>query len=128
MRRYWMNNYIRNNQHERKIISVSKKRQITIPKKYFIILGFSNEVECILQENSIVIRPIRENVSDEFGEFILSELIEQGYSGQELITKFKETRRKIRPAVEDLLSEAEEVAKGKKKGSTLEDVFKQEDR
>lgn len=123
-----MNNYIRNNQQERKIISVSKKRQITIPQKYFNILGFSNEVECILQENSIVIRPVRENVSDEFGEFILSELIEQGYSGQELITKFKETRRKIRPAVEDLLSEADEIAKGYRKGSTLEDVFKQEDR
>ena len=70
-----MNSYIKNNQKERKIISVSKKRQITIPQKYFNILGLSNEVECILQENSIVIRPIRENVSDEFGE--------QGYSGQE---------------------------------------------
>lgn len=122
-----MNSYIKNNQKERKIISVSKKRQITIPLKYFNILGLSNEVECILQENSIVIRPIRENVSDEFGEFILTELIEQGYSGQELITKFKEARRKIRPAVEDLLSEADDIAKGHKKSSTLEDVFKQED-
>lgn len=57
----------------------------------------------------------------------MTELIEQGYSGQELITKFKEKRRKIRPAVEDLLSEADDIAKGYKKSSMLEDVFKKED-
>jgi len=44
-----------------------------------------------------------------------------------LITKFKETRSKIRPAVEKLLSEADDIAKGYKKSSMLEDVFKQED-
>lgn len=98
-----------------------------IPEEYFSILGFNNKAECILQENSIVIRPIRDNVSEDISEYILAELVEEGYSGQELITKFKETRRKIRPAVEKLLSEADDIAKGYKKSSMLEDVFKKED-
>ena len=53
---------------ERKIISVSGKRQITIPQKYFEVLGFSNKAECILQNDAIVIRPIRENIGSEFSE------------------------------------------------------------
>jgi len=66
------------------IISVSGRRQITIPQKYFEALGFSNEAECILQNNAIVIRPIRENTGNEFSEQILADLIAQGFSGQEL--------------------------------------------
>ena len=34
---------------ERKIISISSKRQVTIPQKYFELLGFDDEAECILQ-------------------------------------------------------------------------------
>lgn len=30
---------------ERKIISVSTKRQVTIPQKFFDLLGFQNEAE-----------------------------------------------------------------------------------
>jgi hypothetical protein len=37
---------------ERKIISVSEKRQITIPQKYFEALGSTGEAECILQNNA----------------------------------------------------------------------------
>lgn len=66
---------------ERKIISVSAKRQITIPQKYFEALGFNSEVECILQNDAIVIRPIRVNASSEFSEQILADLISQELSG-----------------------------------------------
>jgi hypothetical protein len=39
-----------------------------------------------------------DKVSDgEFSEQILADLIAQGYSGKELLTKFKEIRRKIHP-------------------------------
>jgi bifunctional DNA-binding transcriptional regulator/antitoxin component of YhaV-PrlF toxin-antitoxin module len=53
-----MISYLENNQRERKIISVSKKRQITIPQKYFEALGLGNEVECVLQEDSILERDL----------------------------------------------------------------------
>jgi len=108
---------------ERKIIRVSSKRQITIPQKYFEVLGFSNEVECILQNNSIVIRPTRENSGSEFSEQILTDLISQGLSGQALLRAFKEMSRKIAPAMDKLIHEADNIAKGEDKGATMEDIF-----
>jgi len=40
----------------RKIISVSKKRQITIPLKYYRQLGLDHELECTLEDGAIVLR------------------------------------------------------------------------
>jgi len=95
---------------ERKIISVSVKRQLTIPQKYFEALGFDNEAECILQEDGLLIRPLRAT-GGEFSEQILADLISQGYEGQELLEKFKLYSKAIRPAVEKLLEETEVFAR-----------------
>lgn len=119
---------VRSNSMERKIISVSGKRQVTIPQKYFELLGFSNEAECILQNNAIIIRPIKENTGSEFSEQILADLISQGLSGQELLSKFKELNRKIAPAMEKLISEADSIAKGEKDSATMADIFGAEDK
>jgi len=119
---------VRSNSMERKIIRVSGKRQVTIPQKYFEALGFSNEAECILQNNAIVIRPIRENIGNEFSEQILADLIAQGMSGQELLVKFKEMSNKIAPAIDKLIDEADSIAKGEKKGATMTDIFGVEDK
>lgn len=112
---------------ERKIISVSAKRQITIPQKYFEALDFSNEAECILQKGAIVIRPIRNSENGAFSEEILADLIAQGFSGQELLAKFKETSKRIRPAVEKLIEQADALAESDAGGVTLEDLFSAED-
>lgn len=109
----------------KKRISVSQKRQITIPIEFYNSLGIEKEVECYLQNNALVIRPVRDN-SGEFDEEILADLISQGLSGQELLEKFKEMRRQIRPAVKRLLDEARLAAAGKAQFSTYEEVFGQE--
>ena len=119
---------VRSNSMERKIISVSGKRQITIPQKYFEALGFSNEAECILENNSIIIRPVRENMGNEFSEQILADLIAQGFSGQELLVKFKDMSKKIAPAVKELIHEADSIAKGEKRGATMADIFGAEEK
>ena len=62
-----------NSSVERKIISISSKRQITIPQKYFDALGFDNEAECVLKGDSIIIRPLRQSCSGEFDEQILAD-------------------------------------------------------
>ena len=98
----------------KKRISVSQKRQITIPIEFFNAVGIEKEVECYIQNNAIVIRPVREN-GGEFDEQILADLISQGLSGEELLARFKEIRKKIRPAVEGLIAEAERAAKGENK-------------
>ena len=106
----------------KKRISVSQKRQITIPVDFFNSIGIDREVDCYIQNNTIVIRPVHDG-DGEFDEQILADLISEGLSGQELLTKFKEIRRQIRPAVESLLDEARLASEGKARFATLEEVF-----
>ena len=96
-------------------------------RNFFTLLGFNTEAECIMRGNELVLRPVKENTSGEFAEQILADLIRQGYSGEELLEKFKQTQRKIRPAVEAMLAEADRVAESKSGGYSLEDVFGTED-
>lgn len=110
----------------KKRISVSQKRQITIPIEFFKSVGIEKEVECYVQNNSIVIRPVQEN-SGEFDEQILADLISQGLSGEELLAQFKEERQKIRPAVENLIADADLASQGKAKYFTYKDVFNLEE-
>lgn len=110
----------------KKRIKVSRKRQITIPIEFFDLVGIGEEVECYVQNNAIIIHPVRQDMG-EFDEEILADLISQGLSGKELLTRFKETRRQVRPAVEQLLHEAELAAEGKAAFATYEDIFGTED-
>jgi len=107
---------------DKKIISVSVKRQITIPQKYFELLGFNNEAECILQEEGIFIRPFRGSGGSEFAEQILADLISRGYEGAELLEQFKQQNKKIRPAVKKLIEADELVRSGEGKVS-LDELF-----
>ena len=58
-----------------------------------------------------------------FSEQILADLINQGYSGRDLLENFREIQEKIRPAVEAMLTEANEIAESKSGGYSLADVF-----
>ena len=111
------------NAMERKIISVSVKRQLTIPQKYFEALGFDNEAECYLQEDGLFIRPLRDTSGNEFSEQILADLITQGYAGQELLEKFKEHSKAVRPAVLKLLEETDDFAKSGKGRIPMDELF-----
>ena len=108
----------------RKTVSISSKRQITIPQKFFKMLGFETEAECIVQGDELIVRPARMVQSGgEFSEQILAELIKEGKSGDELLAAFKERQKKIRPAVEKTLEEAERIAAGEAEYSTYADIF-----
>ena len=41
-----------------KKISVSEKRQITIPKEFFDTLNIGKEIECSIANNCIIIKPV----------------------------------------------------------------------
>ncbi|MBQ3256229.1 MAG: AbrB/MazE/SpoVT family DNA-binding domain-containing protein, partial [Oscillospiraceae bacterium] len=103
------------------------KRQITIPQKFFAMLGFSDEAECIVRGNELVIRPARQNAGGEFAEQILADLIAQGLEGAELLKQFKAKQAKVRPAVEAMIAEAEEAAHGSGEYSTYDDIFGDEE-
>lgn len=112
---------------ESKKVSISSKRQVTIPQKFFKMLGFDKEAECIVRDNELIIRPVKENTGGEFAEQILADLIAQGLSGQELLTEFKKAQREVRPAVEKMLADAEAAAEGKTEYAAYDDIFGTED-
>ncbi|MBQ7069422.1 MAG: hypothetical protein IJM82_09700 [Synergistaceae bacterium] len=65
-----------------------------------------------------------ENVpSGEFDDLILADLIKEGYEGDALMAEFKARRARVRPAVEILLKQAEDAAKGIGEYATYEEVF-----
>lgn len=94
---------------ESKIIKVSNKRQITIPQKSYEKLNIEHEVECIITNSEIIIRPTYRET--EFAEEILKDLIDNGFEGSQLLDEFKKTRSKVKPAVQRMIKEADMLAK-----------------
>ena len=107
---------------EVKKLRISAKRQITIPQKFYSKLGFTHGAECEIRGEELIIRPIREGVG-EFAEEILSDLIKEGFSGEELLRAFRSRQKQIRPAVEAMLKDAKRVAEDKVPYYTMQEVF-----
>ena len=107
----------------RKIVSISSKRQLTIPGAFFAKLGFEDKAECIIRDNELVIRPAHIDSNGEFAAEILADLIKEGYSGQALLKEFKTRQAKVRPAVKKMLDEAHKMAKGEIESMSYDDVF-----
>ena len=110
-----------------KRISVSNKRQITIPLEYYKALKIENEVECILKDNSIIIRPVIDTSQDNFADLILEDLIQEGYEGKKLLEEFKKRKSKIKKAINEVEEEANKVAEDNAPYYSIEDVFKEEE-
>ena len=97
--------------HRSEIVSITPERQLTIPESFFKALGFNNEAECLFQDGGLFLKPLKSTLGGEFAEFILADLISQGYEGQDLLNKFKEKSTAVRPAVKKLIEEADAFAK-----------------
>ena len=61
--------------------------------------------------------------NDDFVMEILKDLVSQGLSGDELLTKFAEARKDIKKAVGLLIDEADEIAMRKRQGATTNEIF-----
>jgi len=106
-------------------ISVSSKKQITIPKDFYDALGIGDEVLIELAENKLIIRPIREDHVD-FSDLILKDLINEGYTGEELYEAFKYRKSQLSPALEKMISEERPKAKTYTL-ETLKELFHEDD-
>ena len=109
--------------NQSKRISITSKRQMTIPQVFFTALGFGNEAECMVQDDALVIRPVRNQSAGDFDAQILEDLINQGYSGTELLQEFKKAQANVRPAVAAMMSDAHKAALGEAEYYTAEDIF-----
>lgn len=98
------------NEMESKIIKISSKKQITIPQAFFEKIGFSEHAECILRDNELVVRPLRAD-TDDYSDLILADLIEQGYSGEQLLNEFRNLKGKMRIAAQNMVDDAIAQAK-----------------
>ena len=108
---------------DKKRIRVSSKRQITIPMKFHKLLGMSDEVDCHVRNGALIITPIRPEPTGEFAEEILADLVAQGLSGKQLLDKFAEMNRKVRPAVQALIAEADKAAAMSGKPGQFAEIF-----
>ena len=93
--------------HAKKVkkISVSSKKQITIPKEYFDVLQIGKEVEMELVDGGLFIRPIY-GQRDDFSDLILVDLVKEGYSGDKLVEEFRLRKSRIPYAVNALVEDA----------------------
>ena len=108
---------------EQKKVTITSKRQFTIPQKFFTELGFDREAVCTLGDGMLIIEPAKFENGGEFAEQLLADLIAEGYSGQDLLSEFKSRQSKVRPAVEEMLKTAKDAANGIGEYYSYEDVF-----
>ncbi|NGP60543.1 hypothetical protein FLT15_20055 [Paenibacillus thiaminolyticus] len=70
---------------------VTQKRQVTIPLKFFEQAEIKDEVDFCIKGDVIMMRPVSEHTShDSFADLILEDLIKEGFSDNQLLTKFRE--------------------------------------
>lgn len=112
---------------EQKRVSITSKRQFTIPQKFFTELGFDREAICTLVNGKLIIEPVSRISGGEFAEQILADLIAEGLTGNDLLAEFRVRQSKVRPAVEAMLGVARDTAHGKGEYATYDDVFGTED-
>ena len=115
------------NKPEQKRVTISAKRQLTIPQKFYKTLGFDRDAVCTMTDGMLIIEPAPRVSGGEFAENILADLIAEGYAGQELLIEFKKRQAKIKPAVEMLLAKARDAAEGKGEYATYDDIFGSEE-
>jgi bifunctional DNA-binding transcriptional regulator/antitoxin component of YhaV-PrlF toxin-antitoxin module len=115
---------LENGSMEKRRIRISSKRQITIPAKYYDSLGLSDAVDCICANGMLIFLPVKREDSA-FAEEILADLIQRGYTGEQLLAEFKRVNRQIRPAVEQIIQEADALAKATSKDyrDPTDDIF-----
>ncbi|HOX29456.1 MAG TPA: AbrB/MazE/SpoVT family DNA-binding domain-containing protein [bacterium] len=107
----------------RKIISVTGKRQITIPLRFYERLKLGDQVECFMEDGALVIRPLAEGDDDGVSVEILKKLVARGVKGDKLVAEFAHERERVRVAVGVMKREAGEIASGVREGASAADVF-----
>lgn len=110
-----------------KRISVSEKRQITIPKEFFDALNIGNEIECSIANNCIIIKPVVDTSLDEFSEYILRDIINDGVSNENILNEFKIRKQKLKKAAKAYNEEIDEKIKNQGELLCAEDVFDEGD-
>ena len=109
--------------YEQKTLPITSQRRITIPQSFYSELGFKKEAICIKEDGMLIVCPIESDSGNGFSEQIISDLIAEGYSGQELLKEFKNRRSRVRPVIEKMIEAAHAAVQGIGEFSTYDEVF-----
>lgn len=105
----------------------SKTGNPAVEKSYSTHYTVNKNSKIQKKQTKVSVRPESSESGGEFAEQILSELIKEGFSGEELHKESKIRHAKIRPAVESMLEAARKAAEGIGEYSTVEEVFGSEE-
>src|SRR5699024_10154767 len=87
-------------------ITKTEDKEISILKNYFKELDFKGEALIEVSNSTLIIRPAKEVEYVDLSEYILKDLIDEGYTGNELFEKFKEIKKSIPSAIDKMAEEA----------------------
>ena len=105
---------------EKKIVAVSDKRRVTIPKKFYNRLNFGKQVECFTRGNELVFRSVG---NDDFSDLIAVDLKAQGIDEKVLPAKLSETKTELRESLNLMIADAKKVAHGEVESASFGDIF-----
>ena len=111
---------------EPKTIRITGKRQLTIPKEYYDVLGMNNVAKCYLEGKRIIIEPIAVRNDGDFSEELLAELISRGLHGKELLDSFTEYKRRIKENIDEMYISAQKTINEPHRKNDMDDVFGEE--
>ena len=106
-----------------KKISVSEKRQITIPKEFFDALNIGKEIECSIANNCIIIKPVVDTSLDEFSEYILKDILNDGIANENILNEFKKRKEKLKKAAKKYNADIDKEIENQDNLICAEDVF-----
>ena len=116
--------YDDNKKYDHKIVRVTSKRQLTIPKKYYDALKIGDRVKCYQEGRKLVIEPARDDEFWDFSTDILRELVAENFIGEDLLKEFEARKQNAARALERLADEArDDTAAGS--GRVADDLFKE---
>ena len=105
-----------------KKVAVSSKRQVAIPKEFFDAIGIEKEIIMELNDGVINIKPVRAH-TDDFSEEILADVIQEGFTGNDILKEFQRRKNMIRPAISQMIEEAKSA-----KPTSIDDLFGDDDK
>jgi AbrB family looped-hinge helix DNA binding protein len=86
-------------------VKISSQRQMNIPKEFYEALNLKDEALVEFTGKELIIRPADYEIVD-FSVDILKDLVERGYSGEDLIHKFTQVKAEIPKALDRMKQEA----------------------
>ncbi len=111
--------------YENKIATITQKRQVTIPKDFFEELDLKpGKINCYIEDGKIILEPLNSSNVWDFSTTILTELVNEGYEGDELLQEFENRKTMLKESMAAMVAEAREEIK-EQKVKNAEQVFEE---